>query len=122
MSMFFEMSRVYRDIVEEVGRMLENESDVDLKKIHDLKVMWLNNLTERIENHGDVVQEPIVESASCSDSEDDIKGKNTQNFMMCLYDKVTKSKYKWRVNFKQGFLNIGNSDYAFSLGQGDLDW
>lgn len=122
MTMFFEMSRVYRDIIEEVGRMLESENDVDLSTIQNIKSLWLNNLTDRIERHHEIVQEPTADSTSCSDSEDEVKGKDTQNYMMCLFDKVTKNKYKWKVNFKQGFLNIGNADYAFSLAQGDLDW
>lgn len=125
MSMFLEMSRVYRDVIEEVGRMLENESDIDLKKIHNLKVAWLNNLTERIERIetiNETEEEPIIESASCSESEEEVKGKHTKNFMMCLYDKVTKHKCKWKAYFKQGFLNIGNSDYAFLSGQGELEW
>lgn len=46
----------------------------------------------------------------------------TGNYMICLYVKVNKSKNKWKCVFKQGFINIGNIDFAFNSAQGELEW
>lgn len=122
MVMYFEMSRVYRDVMEETGRSLEADPDFDLKSIHDLKIRWSHHLTSRVEGRSHNVEETNMDNQSCSDSDEEVKGRNTQNFMICLYDKVVKNKLKFRTQFRQGFINIGNEDYVFSTGTGDLDW
>ncbi|KRH92920.1 RNA polymerase II transcription initiation factor TFIIA, large chain [Pseudoloma neurophilia] len=117
------MSRIYRDIMEEVVKQLE-DSDLDKKTISMLKNRWYEQLHNRITNYNKLEENQVIEEEnSYSDSEEEsIKGRNTKNFMICLYDKVTKNKHKFRTLLKQGFINIGPEDYAFSTGTGDLDW
>lgn len=119
--MFFEMSRIYRDIMEEVVRQLE-ESEMDPRVIHMLKKRWFDHLHDRITNYSKIEEAAVVEESVSDSDEENIQGKNTKNFMICLYDKVTKNKHKFRTILKQGFINIGPEDYAFLTGTGDLDW
>ncbi|KAM0673568.1 transcription factor IIA subunit alpha [Gurleya vavrai] len=144
--MNFEISRVYRDIIEEVTRGLLAECDelkMTPKQIAELKMSWglklremtmmdngynfrviqqnevispFNNKKEKNENEGS-------ENSSLSDSDDDEKLEAAYpNYMMCLYDKVDKSKDRWRVKMKQGFLNVGKSEFAFDTAHGSLYW
>lgn len=119
--MYFEMSRIYRDIMEEVVKRLEN-SEIDPKTIHILKKKWYEQLNDRINNYSKLEENNVIEESASDSDEENIQGRNTKNFMICLYDKVTKNKHKFRTILKQGFINIGAEDYAFLSGTGDLDW
>lgn len=100
------MSRVYRDIMEEVIRSLE-EHDFDNYQISSIKKKWFQHLNNPV----DIPKETEI-----------MEGEQTRNFMICLYEKVSKNKLKFRTQLKQGFINIGHEDYAFLSGNGDLDW
>ncbi|KAM0687327.1 transcription factor IIA subunit alpha [Conglomerata obtusa] len=152
--MNFEISRVYRDIIEEVCRSLKADSDelkLSLKQIGDIKSAWgkkLRDITTPTESFAfrpahcgemmspstfnrtfdkptlitryEKVEEPSSE-LSVSDS-DEKQEALYPNYMMCLYDKVDKSKDRWRVKMKQGFLNVGKSEFAFDTAHGSLYW
>ncbi|KAM0677467.1 transcription factor IIA subunit alpha [Binucleata daphniae] len=197
--MNFEMTRVYRDIIEEVMRGLKAEQDemkISIKQLNELKTLWgqkLREMTTPTEmpsyNFRSIsTNETINKSAGstgsagsvsadsagsvsagsagsissansvgsiCSEtthsaktneknddddksvdhkSFDDFSSELTEsnndekleaqhpNYMMCLYDKVDKSKDRWRVKMKQGFLNIGKSEFAFDTAHGSLYW
>lgn len=150
--MNFEMSRVYRDIIEEVMRGLKLEQDeikMTPKQINDLKNLWGQKLREMttptqtempiygirsIKNNETIFPalrsdkidskdsfEDLNSEASESDSDEKLEAQHP-NYMMCLYDKVDKSKDRWRVKMKQGFLNIGKNEYAFDTAHGSLYW
>lgn len=160
--MNFEISRVYREIIESVTGSLLQESEgsqMSPQEIYDLKAIWSRKLremtmpTETSLRYGK--NETIMPSYLANknkfadktyDSSNEIKGnvdfyENTTdslsdsaedsdqrleaqcpNYMMCLYSKVDKSKHKWKVKLKQGFLNVGKMEYAFDHAQGDLTW
>lgn len=114
-----EMNRIYRQIIKEVLTMVESESErlyIDNQTLKELEMLWYRNLSHYLENA------PVINiNSDSSDDSDDSDNKYTNN-MMCLYDKVTKSKTRWKCNLKQGFINIGTRDYAFNTAVGDLDW
>lgn len=140
--MNYEITRIYRAIIEDVIKSLENESlytNIDISVIEDLKSEWLDKINEytdltkinelresisvSVDENGyierkkdDVIDEDYLGSSS---SVNDDSG---DNYLMCLYVKVTKSKNKWKCSFKDGFINIGPLDFAFSTAQGDLYW
>jgi hypothetical protein len=63
----------------------------------------------------------LTSDFSSSDDLERIEDKNS-NYMICLYVKVNKTKNVWKCAFKQGFINIGNVDIAFSSANGELKW
>jgi hypothetical protein len=65
--------------------------------------------------------EGFVSDASSSEDLEKIENKNS-NYMICLYVKVNRTKNVWKCSFKQGFINIGNVDIAFSSANGELRW
>merc|ERR1712080_28628 len=119
MGMNFEMSRIYREIMEDVSSAMERETDMDYPLILDIKRSWAENLKKILDSNETQYMDEIEYNDSDISEEDDIKYKN---YMMCLYDKVSKTKNKWKCSFKRGFLNIGNRDYVFLVGYGDLEW
>ncbi|EPR77751.1 Transcription factor TFIIA complex subunit Toa1 [Spraguea lophii 42_110] len=149
--MNYEMSRIYRDIIDEVCRSLESDATelyFDSNTIADLKKTWTQKLKGYIEKgmvedntpkfYGHIplkgfmtrgnagahnVNSPNKNLPECEDSSEEQELENMyNNNMICLYEKVSKTKNKWRCTFKHGFINLGNRDYAFNSAIGELEW
>lgn len=46
----------------------------------------------------------------------------TDNVVVCQYDKVTRSRNKWKFYLKDGIMNLGGKDYVFQKSSGDAEW
>lgn len=61
-------------------------------------------------------------------SDDDISGDDpnelfeTDNVIVCQYEKISRTKNKWRFTLKSGVMNISGRDYIFNKATGDADW
>ncbi|GAB0091599.1 transcription initiation factor IIA subunit 1 [Sergentomyia squamirostris] len=61
-------------------------------------------------------------------SEDDVTDEDasdlfdTDNVVVCQYDKITRSRNKWKFYLKDGIMNIGGKDYVFQKSNGDAEW
>lgn len=42
--------------------------------------------------------------------------------VLCLYDKVQRTKNKWKCVLKDGIVSINNRDYAFNKANGEFEW
>lgn len=66
-------------------------------------------------------QEPL-------NSEDDVSDEegqelfDTENVVVCQYDKIHRSKNKWKFHLKDGIMNLNGRDYVFSKAIGDAEW
>lgn len=47
---------------------------------------------------------------------------DTDNVIVCQYDKITRSRNKWKFYLKDGIMNIGGKDYVFQKSNGDAEW
>ncbi|KAK6089895.1 hypothetical protein P3W45_001098 [Vairimorpha bombi] len=131
--MNLEMSRIYTDLIEEVLTKLEIEGEpegIGRNIIFDIQNGWRQNIRDWYEKSNEedprlVIHAQPEESSTdvyqSSDEEYEMM-EDTSNFMMCMYVKVSRTKCKYKCNFKQGFVNLGNVDFAFSNAQGELEW
>lgn len=61
-------------------------------------------------------------------SEDDISDADpselfdTDNVVVCQYDKINRNKAKWKFHLKDGIMNLNGKDYVFQKATGDADW
>lgn len=61
-------------------------------------------------------------------SEDDVTDEDasdlfdTDNVIVCQYDKITRSRNKWKFYLKDGIMNINGKDYVFQKSNGDAEW
>jgi hypothetical protein len=102
-----------------LGDIVENNGkDASMASKKDLNDEGLFNVNG-IEGYDEDIYTDL--SVSEVDSEEKLEMQHP-NYMMCLYVKVDKNKFKWRVKLKQGFFNIGKSEYVFDSAQGDLTW
>uniref|UniRef100_A0A1A9WJS9 Uncharacterized protein n=1 Tax=Glossina brevipalpis TaxID=37001 RepID=A0A1A9WJS9_9MUSC len=88
------------DESEESDDNMDDDDNDDLDKDDD----------EDIENEGGAEEEPL-------NSEDDVTDEDasdlfdTENVIVCQYDKITRSRNKWKFYLKDGIMNIGGKDY-----------
>ncbi|KAI9135888.1 transcription factor IIA, alpha/beta subunit [Paraphysoderma sedebokerense] len=58
-----------------------------------------------------------------SDEDDDENADSeTTNMMLCQYEKVTRTKNKWKCVLKDGIININGVDYLFNKANGDFQF
>lgn len=120
--MHYEIARLYRTLIEDVIKSVleSNESvNIDLSIIQEIKTEWYNRITNKPVQK--IIQEEEIVIDSDDNSDESIEP-DCDNFLMCLYVKVTKSRNKWKCSFKDGFLNVGDLDFAFSTAHGELFW
>jgi len=61
-------------------------------------------------------------------SEDDISDEDasdlfeTDNVVVCQYDKITRARNKWKFHLKDGIMNLNGKDYVFQRAHGDAEW
>ncbi|XP_029449256.1 TFIIA-alpha and beta-like factor isoform X2 [Rhinatrema bivittatum] len=47
---------------------------------------------------------------------------DTDNVIVCQYDKIHRSKNKWKFYLKDGVMSFGGKDYVFSKAIGEAEW
>ena len=47
---------------------------------------------------------------------------NTENVVVCQYDKITRSRNKWKFHLKDGIMNLNGKDYVFQKATGEAEW
>lgn len=47
---------------------------------------------------------------------------NTAHIVLCQYEKVTRTKNKWKCVLKDGIMLINGQDYLFHKANGDFEW
>ncbi|RXN11384.1 TFIIA-alpha and beta-like factor isoform X1 [Labeo rohita] len=74
---------------------------------------------------------PLAESSADSDplnSGDDVSEQDipeifdTENVIVCQYDKIHRSKNRWKFYLKDGVMCYGGKDYVFSKAVGEAEW
>lgn len=76
---------------------------------------------EDLDGEGGAEEEPL-------NSEDDVTDEDasdlfdTDNVVVCQYDKITRSRNKWKFYLKDGIMNITGKDYVFQKSNGDAEW
>ncbi|XP_014674045.1 PREDICTED: transcription initiation factor IIA subunit 1-like isoform X2 [Priapulus caudatus] len=61
-------------------------------------------------------------------SEDDVSEEepselfDTDNVVVCQYDKITRSRNKWKFYLKDGIMNLQGRDFVFQKAVGDAEW
>ncbi|KAI8643559.1 transcription factor IIA, alpha/beta subunit [Parasitella parasitica] len=59
---------------------------------------------------------------SDDDDDDGEGGEEIEHIILCLYDKVTRTKNKWKCILKDGIMLVNGRDYLFHRANGDFEW
>jgi len=70
--------------------------------------------------------EKIDEKPLCSDDdgsdEDPVELFDTENVVVCQYDKIHRTKSRWKFSLKVGIMNLNGKDFVFQKANGEADW
>ncbi|XP_011311770.1 transcription initiation factor IIA subunit 1 [Fopius arisanus] len=90
----------------------DNDDDDDLDDDKD---------AEEDDDAGAREEEPL-------NSEDDVTDDDptdlfdTDNVVVCQFDKITRSRNKWKFYLKDGIMSLSGKDYVFQKANGDAEW
>lgn len=70
---------------------------------------------------GAVEEEPLNSGDDVSD-EDVPDLFDTDNVVVCQYDKISRSRNKWKLYLKDGIMNLAGKDFVFQKSNGDAEW
>ncbi|KAJ8713414.1 hypothetical protein PYW07_013784 [Mythimna separata] len=76
---------------------------------------------EERDESGGAEEEPLNSGDDVSDEEPGDMF-DTDNVVVCQYDKITRSRNKWKFYLKDGIMNLGGKDYVFQKANGDAEW
>jgi len=99
----------------------EEDDDDDGDDDDDLDGDDLEGDNEDGEGEEGAEEEPL-------NSEDDVSEEDvtdmldTENVVVCQYDKITRSRNKWKFYLKDGVMNLQGKDYVFQRSNGDAEW
>ncbi|XP_075227901.1 transcription initiation factor IIA subunit 1-like [Lycorma delicatula] len=93
----------------------EDEDDADDEDIDD------KDDEENEDNDGGAEEEPLNSGDDVSE-EDPTDMFETDNVVVCQYDKITRSRNKWKFHLKDGIMNLAGKDFVFQKANGDAEW
>ncbi|OWK61825.1 TFIIA-alpha and beta-like factor [Lonchura striata] len=70
----------------------------------------------------DVVEEDPLNSGDDVSEQDIADLFDTDNVIVCQYEKIHRSKNKWKFYLKDGVMSIEGKDHVFSKATGDAEW
>lgn len=68
-----------------------------------------------------VDEPPLDDNDDCTEDEPE-ESFETDNVIICQYERVTRQKNKWKIHLKDGIMNLDGKEYVFSTAAGDTDW
>jgi len=86
--------------------------------VHRADILEMNDE----ENDGGIEDEEPLNSGDDVSEEDPTELFDTDNVVVCQYDKITRSRNKWKFHFKDGIMNLQGKDYVFQKAVGDAEW
>ncbi|KAG5899720.1 hypothetical protein JTB14_030108 [Gonioctena quinquepunctata] len=66
--------------------------------------------------------EPLNSGDDVSDADGTDESFDTDNVIVCQYDKITRSKNRWKFHLKDGIMNLKGEDFVFMKANGDAEW
>ncbi|KAI9498947.1 transcription factor IIA, alpha/beta subunit [Zychaea mexicana] len=83
-----------------------------------------NTRIPQLDGEGDTGDDDINSDLDDSDDADDDAdgGEEIEHIILCLYDKVTRTKNKWKCVLKDGIMLVNGRDYLFHRASGDFEW
>ncbi|XP_030756368.1 transcription initiation factor IIA subunit 1-like [Sitophilus oryzae] len=66
--------------------------------------------------------EPLNSEDDVSDADGTEESFNTDNVIVCQFDKITRAKNRWKFHLNDGIMNLNGEDYVFQKANGEAEW
>ncbi|XP_069464509.1 TFIIA-alpha and beta-like factor [Ambystoma mexicanum] len=81
-----------------------------------------SNSSDDEDNEIDAIEEDPLNSGDDVSEQEVPDLFDTENVIVCQYDKIHRSKNKWKFYLKDGVMSFGGKDYVFSKAIGEAEW
>ncbi|KAJ1532055.1 hypothetical protein ONE63_000686 [Megalurothrips usitatus] len=99
----------------------DDDDDDDDDDIDDFDENDERDEDENDEDEGGAEEEPLNSGDDVSD-DDPQDLFDTENVVVCQYDKITRTRNKWKFYLKDGIMNLNGKDFVFQRANGDAEW
>lgn len=102
----------------------EDDEDEDDEDIAPVSTGGASSSARRQMNgdDSDAINSDLDDSEDEINSQNDDDGDDSGMLMLCMYDKVTRTKNKWKCFLKDGVVGVNGKDYLFGKGNGEYEW
>lgn len=104
----------------------EDDDDDDKKEEDDDDDDSDGSLSDELDPDGEKHDDGIDEEPLCSEDDNSDEEAtdlfDTENVVVCQYDKITRAKNKWKFHLKDGIMNLNGRDYVFQRAHGEAEW
>ncbi|KAM9154821.1 TFIIA-alpha and beta-like factor [Pangshura tecta] len=100
-------------------KVLEEEEDEEGDSISNAES---SGSSDTEEPQIDIIEEDPLNSGDDVSEQDTPDLFDTDNVIVCQYDKIHRSKNKWKFYLKDGVMCFGGKDYVFAKAIGDAEW
>ncbi|CAO3681065.1 unnamed protein product [Rhizopus microsporus] len=90
-------------------------------KKSNVKILQLDGEDDEEEGRGDDDINSDLDDTD-DENEEGEGGEEIEHIILCLYDKVTRTKNKWKCVLKDGIMLVNGRDYLFHRATGDFEW
>lgn len=97
----------------------DGEEEVILDKVKESEV---NLQADEDEINSDLDDEDDEDDNDVDAEGYDESGTMDENVVLCQYEKVNRTRNKWRCVFKSGIIHVNGQDYVFSKANGEFEW
>lgn len=68
------------------------------------------------------VEEGVDLGPDLDDKDNEEEDETAENLVLCQFDKVTRTKNKWKCVLKDGIMHLKGRDYVFHKATGEFEW
>ncbi|NXE05696.1 TF2AY factor, partial [Lophotis ruficrista] len=103
-------------------KVLEDEDDDDEECDSISNTESSSSGGDKEEPQIDIVEEDPLNSGDDVSEQDTPDLFDTDNVIVCQYDKIHRSKNKWKFYLKDGVMSFEGKDHVFAKAVGDAEW
>ncbi|POY73941.1 hypothetical protein BMF94_2983 [Rhodotorula taiwanensis] len=74
------------------------------------------------EDDEDAINSDLDDEDEEAEDEEAADGVETRDFVIALYEKVQRTKNKWKVTLKDGLISVNGREYLFAKCAGEFEW
>jgi len=104
----------------------DDDDGDDVKEEDDDDEDSEGSLSDELDPDGEKYDDGIDDEPLCSEDDNSDEEAtdlfDTENVVVCQYDKITRAKNKWKFHLKDGIMNLNGRDYVFQRAHGEAEW
>lgn len=100
----------------------EDENDEELDEEYPDEDLGDSDEDEQETANSNVGDEDPLNSGDDISNDEGAEVFETENVVVCQYDKISRHRNKWKFHLKDGMMNLNGKDYVFQKAVGDAEW